>query len=174
MKYFKKLVGEHVYISPMNIEDADKYAEWLNNPEINKFLSTNSSLISIYKEKEYLEEIANKDYHYSIVKLDNDELIGSIAIDNINYKDGNAQLGIFIGEENNLGKGYGTEAIKLLTNFAFKELRLHMIYLTVVSNNPRAYKSYEKCGFKECGRLREGRYRNGEYIDAIYMQLINE
>ena len=53
MKYFKKLEGEKVYISPMNSEDAEIYVKWLNNPEITKYLSTHNSLISIYGEKEY-------------------------------------------------------------------------------------------------------------------------
>ena len=174
MKYFKKLEGEKVYISPMNSEDAEIYVKWLNNPEITKYLSTHNSLISIYGEKEYLEKFSNTEFHLCIVKKENDELIGNIALEHIDYKNGTAELGIFIGEEENLGKGYGSEAIKLLTNYGFKELRLHNISLRVYDINERAQKAYEKCGFKECGRLHEAIYRDGKYHDLIYMELINK
>lgn len=174
MKYFKKIVGEHVYLSPMNVEDFEKYVKWLNNPEITKYLTIHNSIVSLTSEKEYLEEFSKKEFHLCIVKCENDELIGNIAFNKIDYKNGTAELGIFIGEENNLGKGYGSEAINLLTNYGFKELRLHTIYLTVLDNNPRAKKAYTKCGFNECGRRHEAIYRDGKYIDLIYMELINK
>ena len=173
MKYFKKLVGERVYISPMNIEDAEIYTKWLNNQEITKYLSVHNSLISLSGEREYLETFSKNEFHMCIVKIDNDELIGNIGLENIDYKNGTAELGIFIGEEENLGKGYGSEAIKLLTNYAFQELRLHSIYLRVYDINTRAQRAYEKCGFVECGRLHEALYRNGKYHDIVYMELIN-
>lgn len=174
MKYFKKLIGEHVYISPMNPEDSEIYTKWLNNAEITQYLSIHNSLVSIPGEKSYIEEFCKHEFHMCIVKIENDELIGNIALENIDYKNGSAELGIFIGEESNLGKGYGTEAIKLLTTYGFKELRLHSIYLRVYDLNGRAQRAYEKCGFKECGRLHEALFRNGEYHDIIHMELINK
>ena len=174
MKYFKKLIGEHVYISPMNPEDAEIYTKWLNNPNIVQFLNVHNSLVSIPSEREYLDNFCKKEFHLAIIKKENDELIGNIGLDDVNYKNGTAELGIFIGEEENLGKGYGSEAINLLTDYCFKELRMHTVYLTVYSNNPRAKKSYEKCGFVECGRRHEAVFLGGKYIDLIYMELINK
>ena len=174
MKYFRKLEGEHVYLSPMNSEDYEKYAKWLNDKNITEYLNVHNSLISLYGEKEFIEKNANQEFCMCIVKCENDELIGNIALKDIDYKNGYAELGIFIGELNNLGKGYGSEAINLLTNFAFNELRLHSIYLTVFDNNERAQKAYKKCGFKEFGRRHEALFKNGEYRDLIYMELINK
>lgn len=174
MKYFKKLVGENIYISPMNPEDIEINTRWLNNSEITKYLSIHNCLVSLGGEKDYLENYCKEEFHMCIVKLANDELIGNIALEHLDYKNGSAELGIFIGEEDNLSKGYGTEAINLLTNYAFKELRLHTIYLRVYDINERAKKAYTKCGFKECGRLHEAVFRNGKYHDIIYMELINK
>lgn len=174
MKYFKKLEGEKVYISPMNSEDAEVFTKWLNNPKITQYLTIHNSLVSLPGEKEYIDAFTNQEFHLSIIKKENDELIGNIALERIDYKNGTAELGIFIGEEENLGKGYGSEAIKLLTNYGFNELRLHTIYLTVLDINPRAKAAYTKCGFVECGRRHEALYRNGKYIDLIYMELINK
>lgn len=174
MKYFKKLIGERIYISPMNVEDAEIYTKWLNNSEITQYLSIHNSLVSITGERDYLENFSKQEFHMCIVKIENDELIGNISLENIDYKNGSAELGIFIGDEKNLGKGYGSEAIRLLTNFGFKELRLHSIYLRVYDINKRAQKAYEKCGFKEYGRQHEAMYRDGMYHDIIHMELINK
>ena len=174
MKYFKKLEGEHVYISPMNPGDAEIYTKWLNDPEIVKYLSVHNGLISLLGEKDYLEEFSKQEFHLCIVKKENDELIGSIALEEIDYKSGTAALGIFIGDVKNLGKGYGTEAIKLLTKYAFDHLRLHSIYLRTLDTNERAQKSYEKCGFKEFGRRHESMFIDGKYHDLVYMELINK
>ena len=174
MKYFKKIEGERVYLSPMNIEDAEIYTKWLNDPEIVKYLSLRNSLVSVYGERDYIEAFSKVEFNLCIVKKDNDELIGNIGLNDVDYKNGTAELGIFIGEQENLGKGYGSEAIKLLTNYAFKELRLHSIYLRTYDINERAQKSYEKCGFKEFGRRHESIFLDGKYHDVIYMELINK
>ena len=174
MKYFKRLEGDRIYLSPMNPEDAETYTKWLNNRQINQYLSVHNSLISINGEKEFLDKFSTQEFLLAIVKKDNDELIGNIGLEDINYKNGTGELGIFIGEESCLGKGYGTEAIKLLTDYAFKELRLHSIYLRTYDFNERAQKAYEKCGFKEFGRRHESEFIDGKYHDVVYMELINK
>ncbi len=97
MKYFKKLVGEKVYLSPMNPDDNEKYTKWLNDANITRFLSIHNHMVSLQGEKEYLEKMSRSDTNFSIVKCENDELMGNIAFDEIDYKNGNATLGIFIG-----------------------------------------------------------------------------
>ena len=174
MKYFKKMIGEKVYLSPLNPDDYEKYTKWLNNKNIAQYISIYNGMVSLSGEKEYLENMSKKEFNYAIVTLSNDELIGSISFNEIDYKNGTATLGIFIGEEDNLSKGYGSDAINLLIDFAFNELRLHSIILTVHSNNLRAIKCYTKCGFKEFGRRHEALYKNGEYVDLIYMEIINK
>lgn len=174
MRYFRKLEGEKVYLSPINVDDYPIYTKWVNNPNINKYLTIQNKLISLFNEREILEGLSKEEFVFAIVKCDNDELIGNVGLQNIDYKNGNAELGIFIGEEDNLSKGYGSEAIKLLLNYAFNNLRLHNIMLTVYADNLRAIKAYTKCGFKEFGRRREALFRDGHYIDVIYMEIINK
>ena len=174
MKYFKRLEGENVYLSPINVDDYPIYTKWLNNSNINKYLTMQNQLLSLNKEKEILERLSYEEFIFSIVKVDNDELIGNIGLNNIDYKNGSAELGIFIGEEDNLSKGYGSEAIKLLINYAFNNLRLHNIMLTVYADNIRAIKCYNKCGFKEFGRRCEALFRDGKYIDSIYMEVVKK
>ena len=174
MKYFKKMEGEKVYLSPINLDDYETYVKWLNNPVITQFLDCNDSLITLSNEQELLPKIANGEFTYAIIKKEDDTLLGNVGLTKIDYKNGKASLGIFIGEEENLSKGYGSEAIKLILNFAFNEIRLHSVYLTVFANNHRAIKAYTKCGFQEFGRRHEAIYHDGKYHDLVYMEIINK
>ena len=173
MKYFKKLVGENVYLSPVNPEDYEIYTKWLNDANITKYLTIHNSFATLSGEKEFLENASKNDYVFAIVRND-DTLLGNIGLHHLDYKNGTATLGIFIGEEDNLSKGYGSEAIKLLVNFGFNELRLHNIMLFVYDFNERAQKAYTKCGFKEFGRRHDAIFRDGKYHDEIYMEIVKE
>ena len=173
MKYYKKIEGEKVYLSPVNIDDATKYVKWLNDFNITKYLTLYNSLISMQGEKEFLEKMSKEEFVLAIVRKSDDELIGNIGLHSIDYKNGKATLGIFICDEENLSHGYGSEAIKLIVNYAFNILRLHNINLTVFDDNIRAQKAYIKSGFKECGRRHEVLYRDGKYHDEIEMEILN-
>lgn len=81
-------------------------------------------------------------------------------------------MGIVIGNTGRLGKGIGTEAILLLQQFVFERLNLNRLELQVYDYNKRAYRCYQKCGFKEEGRLRAKRYMKGKYVDVILMSIL--
>ena len=173
MKYFKKLEGERIYLSPMNIEDVEKYVKWLSDFRTTDGVGQSKNLINIESEKEWIEETLKKgNYIFAIVKKENDELIGNCGIDSINYTDRHATLGIFIGEEENRSKGYGSEALKLLLDYGFNYLNMHNIMLQVKSFNERAIACYKKVGFKEIGRRRESYFLNGKYYDDISMDIL--
>ena len=173
MKYFKKIAGERLYLSPMNVEDAETYVKWLNSRDVSDNLGLTSSVGRVPGEKEYIESKKGNDYDFSIV-LNDDTLIGNISLMNVNLVSGKATLGIFIGDESNRNKGYGTEAMKLLVDYGFNILRLHNIDLNVFDFNKGAIKSYEKVGFKEYGRRHESYFLDGKYHDEICMEIINK
>ncbi len=83
-------------------------------------------------------------------------------------------MGISIGEKEYWGKGYGTDAMRVVLRYAFTELNLHRVSLTVFEYNPRAIRSYEKAGFTLEGREREAVFRSGKRTDMIYMGVLRE
>lgn len=173
MKYFKKLVGERIYLSPRNNQDIEKFVEWLNDFETTDYLDRSSDLITIEGEKKYLEEVADG-YFFVIVDLENDKMIGTISLERVCNANRSAVLGIFIGDKDYRSKGYGTEAIRLLLDFGFNYLNLHSVNLNVMSFNDRAIACYKKCGFREAGRRRECVYVNGKYYDKISMDILKD
>ena len=104
----------------------------------------------------------------------NDKLIGNCGFNEIDYKHRKAEIGLFIGDENNRSKGYGKEILKLLLDYGFNYLNLHSINLNVMDFNPRAIRCYEKCGFKEYGRRRKCKFINGKYYDSVCMDILKE
>ena len=174
MKYFKKLIGDRIYLSPRSTEDAEKFTEWLNDFEVTDYTARSGMLISLEEERKYLEENYNMEATFAIVTIDEDKLIGTVGLESINRIDRSAILGIFIGDKEYRGNGYGTEAIKLILDYGFNYMNLNSIKLHLMSFNQRALKCYEKCGFKECGRYRENRFVNGKYYDTICMDILKK
>lgn len=173
MKYFKKLVGDRIYLSPRNNEDVEKFTEWMNDFQVTDYTGRSGSLMSLEGEKRYLEEKYNPQASFSIVTLDEDKLIGTVGLEKINTINRSAVLGIFIGEKDYLSKGYGTEAIRLILDFGFNYMNLHNIKLELISFNERTLKCYKKCGFIETGRTRENVFVNGKYYDTISMDILS-
>jgi len=169
--YFKKLIGKKCYLSPMDINDAEKFTEWLNDLELTSNLTLYNSVINIETEKEFMEKLS-KDHNYSIIDIKTNELIGNCGFVELDHLNNVSETGIFIGNKNYWNKGYGTEALVLLMNYGFKALNLHNVMLKVYSFNERAIKSYEKIGFKIMGRRREALKRGIETYDIIYMDLL--
>lgn len=174
MKYFKKIVGDKVYLSPMNSDDYLKYTEWLNDYDVAKGVNQYVNMISINGEKEWLENAINDKYTFAVVCMNNDELIGNISLMNVSNIDKTAELGIMIGNKKYHSCGYGSEAIIILLNYAFKHVNLNNIMLKVYSFNTGAIKAYEKCGFKTFGVWKNSHYFDGEYVDEIFMNVLKE
>lgn len=172
MKYFKKLVGERIYLSPRSVEDVEKYTEWLNDFETTDYLGRSYQTVSIDEEKKYLQEYVKDEVDFAIVEKDTDKLLGSISLMNINNINRTATLGIFIGNKKYRSKGYGTEAIKLILDYGFNYLNLNNIKLDLVEFNLRALSCYKKCGFKEYGRRRRCEFVDGKYYDIIEMDIL--
>lgn len=175
MKYFKKLESENLILGPMMMDDALTYVKWLNDYRVTDGIGKTKDITTIENEIEYLERITKEGKHnFSIIKKDNEQLIGSCSIMNIDSINQTAEVGILIGEESARGKGYGEETLRIILDYGFNTLNLHNIYLGVYSFNEQAIACYKKVGFKEAGRLREAKFHNGKRYDDIRMDILRD
>ena len=176
MKFFKKLVGDNIYLSPRNVDEEviEKCVEWLNDFETTDYTGRSAQILTVDDERKYFENPKDSDCVFFIVRKENDELIGTVGLHNINNISRRATLGIFIGDKNGRNKGYGTEAVRLILEYGFKYLNLKNINLDVMEFNERAQACYKKCGFKEYGRRRKCEFVNGKYYDLISMDILAE
>src|SRR6056297_3044909 len=171
MRYFKKLVGENIYLSPINLEDYEKYTELINDLDISLKLGNAHQIYTLQKEQEILEDISENSF--AIILKENDKLIGNCGLIDVEQVTRKAELGIFIGEKEYWNMGYGTEAITLLLDYGFNLLNLHNIMLEVFSFNKRAINCYKNIGFKEIGRRREAREIAGQKYDEVFMDILS-
>ena len=171
--YFKKLIGKKCYLSPIDTNDAEIFAEWLNDMEVLNNLQLYSSIVSLEAEKEFLSNLS-KDHNYSIIDLETNEIIGNCGFLDIDPVNQTAETGIFIGNKAYWNKGYGTEALSLLIDYGFMALNFHNIMVKVYEYNKIAIKCYEKIGFKKIGARRKALYRNLEKHDIIFMDLLRD
>jgi RimJ/RimL family protein N-acetyltransferase len=98
--------------------------------------------------------------------------IGTTAFQGPDFRNRSAVFGIFIGETDARGKGYGTETTILMLDYAFTVLGLHSVMLIVAEFNLAGLRAYQKAGFREFGRRRQCRWMGGRLWDDVYMDCL--
>jgi RimJ/RimL family protein N-acetyltransferase len=106
------------------------------------------------------------------IEIEPARLIGYVALKRGSSEARNAELGIAI-ERAHWNRGYGRDSTRTLLRFAFLEMNLHRVSLTVADYNERARRMYAACGFREEGRLREAKFRAGRYSDDVVMGILD-
>jgi RimJ/RimL family protein N-acetyltransferase len=178
LKYPDLFTGELVRLSAEEPEAiSEAFSRWNRDSEYQRLLDSGPARqFSKQKIKEWVEKEIDSQllYMFGIRTLEDDRLIGEVGLDGVSASNGDTYVGISIGERQDWGKGYGTDAMRLILRYAFNELNLRRVSLTVFEYNPRGIRSYEKAGFKEEGRLREFLHRDGRRWDMVFMGVLRE
>jgi RimJ/RimL family protein N-acetyltransferase len=172
--------GRFVRLSAFDPEEMSKaFPRWNRNSEYFRLLNSSgrpmqSSKAALKWMEEEVNELSPGVYLFSIRTLEDDRLIGELALDVVTWSGGDAFVGLGIGETEYWGKGYGTDVMNVLLRFAFTEINLRRVTLSVFEYNPRAIRSYEKVGFRHEGRLRKFLNKEGKRWDMLYMGILRE
>ena len=173
-------IGKLVRLSAVDPEEMSRaYARWDRNSEYFRLLNSSARpMRSANSRAKRMEEQAGErsleDYTFSIRTLAEDKLIGEISLEVANWPGRDAFVGLGIGETDYWSKGYGTDVVNVILRYAFTELNLKRVTLTVFEYNPRAIRSYEKAGFRHEGRLRGLMNREGRRWDELFMGILRE
>ena len=171
------LIGDRIYLRPLCRDDLNEcYLSWLNDPEVNRFLTSGRFPYTMDELESYYERLvgSRSEIILAIIDKSTDKHIGNIKLGPIDWISREAALGLLIGEKSFWGQGYGTEAVRLILDYAFKRLNLHKVCLGVHANHPEAIGAYKRAGFREEGRLREAAFIWGEYVDGLRMGVLRE
>ena len=169
------LVGERVRLRSVRDEDLPPLAKWAMDPGRMATLSSRVAPPSEAAAKERIAEwSANQDGNlsFAIETLDDRVLIGTTGLWGAQPKDRCATLGIALGREY-IGRGYGTDAVRVIVGYGFREMGLHRIQLSVAPFNPAGIRAYQKAGFVEEGRLREAVLHDGRWYDDVLMSVLD-
>jgi Acetyltransferases, including N-acetylases of ribosomal proteins len=169
------LRGDRVTLRTVEREDLDFVHAEKNKPAVHR------SLVWPYPEnRDALEEFLFEGDADADVKLliavdgedDDPELVGSIGLD-VDERPATGEVGLWIAPEY-WGEGYGTEASRVLVDYAFDERNLHRLQARVMATNDASRRVWEKLGFELEGRLRQNQFDDGEYVDTLYFGLLED
>lgn len=172
------MIGKKIKLRELKIEDKIEMTKFWNNEKFMNFNGRTKKLTSTEIEeliiKSWKKRELGKEYMYAIIYLQNELIIGYITLKivNITSKRTSFSIGIFNPEYRN--KGIGTEAIRLIMNYAFNELKMHSLQLNVFEDNLRAISVYKKLGFKYTGMRRHTDFVNGKYVKDLLFDILEE
>ncbi|HEV8535315.1 MAG TPA: GNAT family protein [Candidatus Limnocylindria bacterium] len=167
------LKGEKITLRPGRDEDAEHFVRWFADMDVTRFLGRRMA-IALYQEQDFLKKIGeSKDDVWWVIEAEG-RAIGGTGIHRINWLDANATTGILIGEKECWGRGFATEAMKLRTRYAFRELNLHKLTTEVDTENVASRKALERNGYRAVGIRRQQTFRGGEWRDRWLGEVLRE
>jgi RimJ/RimL family protein N-acetyltransferase len=169
--------GEMIRLREYRREDIPLRLKYINDPDVGGYLTPDVPYpMTLHEELKWFESLTavSDTYKFAIETLEDNQFIGGCSIIGVDWKNSVTAIGIFIGSKDHRGRGYGTDALKVLIKFIFMQMDINKIRLTVYSYNQQAIRCYEKCGFKVEGVLRQEIFKDGKRYDKIAMGIIKE
>lgn len=168
------LYGSRVLLRPIGEADIARLYEITLKPEVIR-LTGSRTFLPFEQARDWYRRMANEPDRadFAVVLRENDLVIGEAVLNQIDTDNQLANFRMFLDTDGYVGKGYGTETTRLLTDFGFDTLKLHRIELSVYAFNTRAIRAYEKAGFVHEGVRRKALYWDGRYHDEIEMGLLS-
>ncbi len=167
------IAGSTISLHPLEIRHRDLTLAWMNEPQLMRLLDRSQPISDVEHQRWFTSLPQRQDtLDFAIENNAKRQHVGNVWLANIDRRHRKAELRIVIGSANHVGKGIGTEAISLLSTYAFQCLDLHKIYAYILSINPRARCAFEKAGFQLEGVLQADRWLEGSYTDVYFLGFV--
>jgi len=167
------LQGERVRMIPPTPEMLPTFIRWLSDTDVNRYLGLGTPP-SLAEEQEWYDRTArSKDDLVWAIML-GDKLIGTSGIHRIDWRNRRAITGVLLGEKEEWGKGYATEAHALRTRYAFDELGLEKLMTEAFMENRGSIRALEKTGYRQYGTTRHHIFRHGRWHDFWLAELLRD
>ncbi len=170
MTSLPRVTGALVDLRPITEADTDRIVRWRNTPSVvRNFIFRQPFTPEMHRNWLATKVAAGQVVQYIIEEKATGRPVGSVYFRDVDPVNHSAEYGIFIGEEDARGRGFGTETARLFTDFGFAHLGLHRISLRLLADNLPARRSYEKAGFAVEGTFRDMVLLDGRYRDVVFM-----
>jgi RimJ/RimL family protein N-acetyltransferase len=174
-----RLIGQRLVLRELDVADWPAVHAYSARPEVARYQTWGPNTPA--ESRAFVEQVLaaaqaapRREYQLAITIADGGRLIGTGALWVRNVEHGQGELGYFLHPDH-WGRGYATEAARLLLGFGFAELRLHRVFATCNPHNVVSARVLEKIGMTFEGRLRETlRLRAGWRDSAVYGVLAQE
>lgn len=155
----------------------DTYLHWLEDEQVNRFLETRWEKQTLPKILDFMESVRNSSHSclFAILAMPEGKHIGNIKLGPIHPHYSHADISYFIGDRSCWGKGYATQAVKLITEWAFSDLNLHKVQAGAFDENLGSIKVLQKAGFVQEACYKEALISpvSGQYCDQLFFGKIN-
>ncbi len=170
------MIGERIFLRAPEPADIDVLYKWENDPEI-WHLGNSVEPFSRFTLEQYIlsadrDIFSAKQLRLIIADKQNENPLGSIDLFDFDPVNHRAGIGILISSDER-GKGYATEALQLLIDYAFSTLELHQLFCNIATDNKASLELFQKFKFTISGTKKEWLRRGTIYIDEHLLQLLN-
>ena len=166
------LESDAIELRTVEEADLDFLRETINDPNVRRTIGARSP-VNGEQEREWFEQRASSDENVTLLVCRDGEAMGSIGLHFEGPTGANAEIGIFLAEEH-WGEGHGTEASRLLTDYAFRERRVHRVLARVFEGNVGSARIWEKLGFRHEATHAEAEFVDGEYLDVAFYAVLED
>lgn len=168
----ERIEGDRIAMRMISRADTPLVVKWRNNPRVRKCFVYREVFTDESHEKWLADYVDTGRVEQFVMLEKNRDLrpVGSVYFRNIDREEQSAEYGIFIGEDDAVGLGYGSEATRLAVTYARDVMGLKKLGLRVFSDNEAAVKSYISAGFKAVRTLKDVECSDGEIKDMIWME----
>jgi RimJ/RimL family protein N-acetyltransferase len=167
------LRGDHVTLRPGDDSDPERFVPWFADMDVTRYLGRRMA-VALYFEVEILKKLGESDKDVWWVIEVAGEAIGATGIHGIDWLNAHGTTGIVIGEKKHWRKGYATEAMRLRTEYAFRELNLHKLMTEVFVSNEASRRALEKNGYRTIGTSRDHFFTLGQWHDVWHGEVLRE
>jgi RimJ/RimL family protein N-acetyltransferase len=154
-----------VSLVPTTLEQFKLHVPWTLQPEIGRFWGPRYTDRTEESQEERFKKAGEDHTQVQWTITYQDEPVGSTGIFDIDWVRRDGESGIFIGRHDLFGRGIATEAVRLRTDFAWRELRLHRVHNWIALANRGSRRANEKAGYRKMGLYRQSWFRSGEWYD---------
>ena len=152
---------------------SQKYVDWLNDTDVNKYLEVRHHVNDLEALHQYVTNSINSNNEFMFTILLSGEHVGNIKVSSIDFYNKFGTVSIIIGEKSCWGAGIARKSIMLLSDWCFKELRLHRLEAGIISLNYGSIKAFMGAGYRIEGSKLESRLIDGMFLDTISMAKVN-
>ncbi len=169
------LKGSLVRLAPFKADDAEQMSRWTEDYDYLRRMDTDWAVpdtVDQFREKDRRGSRGKNSVEFRLRTIEDDQLIGFVALHSVEWNNQACLMAIGIGHPDYRSKGYGTDALQLILQYAFLELNLNRVGLDVIEYNERAVRAYEKVGFKREGSMRAAVLRDNRSYDRLILGIL--
>lgn len=173
---FHTLEGKNIYFKALCLDDAQEIHNYASDKEVKRFIGWNL-MHNLDETRNHVEMMINRELvgthlYASVVLKSTKEIIGTVMLFNFDKESNHAEIG-YVFHRGHWGKGYGSESVALITDFAFDSLNLHKLKARVTDANISSSRILEKNGYQLEGRQKDEDFIEGKYFDLLLLGKIN-